>query len=56
MLPSLVRVGVADDVRARLGDGEAQVVGHGARQAEHLGEGAQHVPDDRDVLRAARAG
>jgi hypothetical protein len=45
---------VADDVRARFGDGEAHVLDQRGRQAERLGERAEHVADDRDVLRSGR--
>ena len=45
-----VRVGVAHDVRAGLGDGQAHVLDHGVGQLQRLCKGAQHVPHDGDVL------
>ena len=47
-------VGVDDDVRARLGDRELDVGERLLVDAQRLGEAAEGVPDDRDVLGAGR--
>ena len=51
-----VVVGVAHDVRARLGDGEPHVLDQVGGQLERLGERAEHVPDHRHVLGPGRKG
>ena len=48
----LGRIGMADDVRARLGDREPQVLDEVIGQPQRLGERAEHVTDHRHVLRA----
>ena len=47
-------IGVDDDVRARLGDGELDVRQRLVRDVEHVGESADRVARHGDVLRAGR--
>ncbi len=49
-------VGVADHVRARLGDGQPDVVDQVRRQFQRLGEPGHHVPHEHDVLRIGGQG
>ena len=54
--PSPSRVGVDDDVRAGLGDGQLDVRQRSADRVERLAESAEGVADHRDVLGAGGQG
>ena len=51
---SRLAVGVADDVRAGLGDREAHVLDQAAGKRELLGDRLERAPDHRDVARVRR--